>query len=92
MMLIFRGAAALSDFRVSRLSSQLAEQQIALQSCQTHYLYFVEVAKTLTAQQIEQLSQLFEANAVMSFPAMSEEENFLRGQIVIPRIGTISPW
>src|SRR5699024_7792449 len=35
---------------------------------------------------------LFEANAVMSFPAMSEEENFLRGQIVIPRIGTISPW
>ncbi|WKS97269.1 phosphoribosylformylglycinamidine synthase [Gallibacterium anatis] len=92
MMLIFRGATALSDFRVSRLSSQLAEQQIALQSCQTHYLYFVEVAKTLTAQQIEQLSQLFEANAVMSFPATSEEENFLRGQIVIPRIGTISPW
>lgn len=92
MMLIFRGATALSDFRLSRLSSQLAEQQISLQRCTTNYLYFVEVKNPLNQQQIDHLVQLFEANAVMSFPAAQGADNFLQGQIVIPRIGTISPW
>lgn len=92
MMLIFRGATALSDFRLSRLSSQLAEQQISLGNCETNYLYFVEVKNPLNQLQIDHLIQLFEANAVMSFPADNAAENFLQGQIVIPRIGTISPW
>ncbi|MFC0322718.1 phosphoribosylformylglycinamidine synthase [Gallibacterium melopsittaci] len=92
MMLIFRGATALSDFRLSRLSSQLAEQQILLRNCETHYLYFVEVKKPLNPEQIDHLNQLFEANAVMSFPVTQATESFLQGQIVIPRIGTISPW
>ena len=92
MMLIFRGATALSDFRISRLSSQLAEHNISLRTCETNYLYFVELKTLPNEDQMDHLIQLFDADAVMPFPASNITENFLQGQIVIPRIGTISPW
>ncbi len=86
-MLLFRGAPALSPFRIERLLA--AQRRIApgIRGIQVDFLHFVNLRRPLTAAQTAVLERLldFDAQAAEDTPA---------GQLLltVPRPGTISPW
>lgn len=87
MMQIFRGSPALSDFRLNQLMTQLSQAELPVRECYAEYLHFVELEQALTAQQTYQLEQLLHYG-----PTLEKHEQDGNCFIVIPRVGTISPW
>jgi len=81
-MIVFEGREALSGFRRSRLLQRLALPQSA--ALAAHHLYFID-AEALDAAQREQLGRILQAA-----PATPRSEPGLA--LVVPRIGTLSPW
>ena len=86
-MLILRGKSALSPFRIEKLLHKLRGIVPDIQSVTGQYIHFVDSDKDLMPEQQSALdrilmygAQLYELEAVGS--------EFL----VLPRIGTISPW
>jgi len=82
-MTVIRGNQALSPFRIEKLQQQIKtlidiDVQITTQS-----IYFVDSDQTLSDSEIEKTRQLLEVDA-----GISGDDQL----IVIPRIGTISPW
>jgi phosphoribosylformylglycinamidine synthase len=88
-MHILRGATALSDFRLNKLTHKLQVLDCALQRIHSEFVHFVDVAAgvELDAAKMEVLGQL------LSYGARGEQTES-RGVLflVVPRDGTISPW
>ena len=85
-LLILHGAPALSSFRLEKLLSALKAKQPNIRSIESAFIHFVETRHPLDAHQQGVLQTLLTYGGP---PARaSEGELFL----VIPRIGTISPW
>ena len=76
------GEAALSPFRLDKLLAQLARFEIS--TLRTQFWHFVQLARALSAREEEILAALLPVKeAVAASGAML---------LVVPRIGTISPW
>ena len=86
-MLILHGATALSDFRLRKLNRQIGEQLSKSITISTRYIHFVEVDSQLTDDELSVLEQ------ILHYGPKSELAE-LSGKLilVVPRIGTISPW
>ena len=86
-MLILRGSPALSPFRLEKLTNALRERVPDISHLYGEYVHFADVERSLDAAEQSTLTRLLTYGP----SAVSEEPE---GQLllVIPRIGTISPW
>ena len=85
-MLILPGCSALSPFRSQRLLSQLKDIHPAVVGISARYCHFIDAPKSLSQTDREKLDALLIYGD--PYEASEEGERF----VVIPRVGTISPW
>ncbi len=86
-MLILRGAPALSDFRLQKLTHRLTQQLDARVEIAAEYVHFADVDQALDAGEMGVLEQLLRYGPALT---TSEPEGSLL--LVVPRPGTLSPW
>ncbi|MCW8983408.1 MAG: phosphoribosylformylglycinamidine synthase, partial [Gammaproteobacteria bacterium] len=86
-MLILQGAPALSDFRLSKLNRQITDALSKSVTIATRYVHFVEVEEQLTDDELKVLEQLLHYGPKREVTEVSGEL-----MLVLPRVGTISPW
>src|SRR5512146_480148 len=86
-ILKLRGSPALSAFRLEKLHARLAEIAPGARIAAAEFWHFVESAHPLAARERAVLEQLLVYGESAS-PAAPAGELVL----VVPRIGTISPW
>jgi phosphoribosylformylglycinamidine synthase len=88
-ILKLRGRAALSDFRLSKLKTALDQHAgaAAIASIDAEYWHFAEIERELEAAELSLLSRLLEYGPQAR--AVAGDGELL---LVVPRIGTISPW
>jgi phosphoribosylformylglycinamidine synthase len=86
-MLILRGAPALSDFRNQRLLACLHDALPSIEAVYAEFMHFVLVDGELTHADADKLDKILRYGPNVAVQAMSD--NLV---LVIPRIGTISPW
>ena len=86
-MLILRGAPALSDFRNQRLLSRLQDALPSVESVYAEFMHFVLVDGELTHADSDKLNKVLRYGPNVAVQEMSD--NLV---LVIPRLGTISPW
>src|SRR4051794_6416903 len=85
--LTLRGRNALSEFRLNKLTQTLKKSVPALDGIAAEYWHFIQVKSPLQPPQRKILDRLLTYGPA---PAqVSEEGNLL---LVVPRLGTISPW
>ena len=86
-ILKLRGSPALSAFRLEKLHARLAEVAPGARIVGTEFWHFVELAHAPDARERALLEQLLTYGEAVQ-PAPDAGELYL----VLPRIGTISPW
>ena len=86
-VLRFRGARALSDFRLAKLVQELRSMQPALRGIVAEFWHFVETAAAPEAEELRLLERLLRYGTPVQ-GATPKGDLFL----VVPRLGTISPW
>ena len=82
----FRGRAALSDFRLDQLLARLRRGVPSLDTALAHYVYLIDQRGSPTAAEKQHLL------AVLGDACVDVSEGADPDCIVIPRLGTISPW
>lgn len=82
-----RGARALSEFRVAKLLPQLQSVSREVRGVRAEYWHFAELDAPLAPAQDDLLARLLQYGAP---PPAGEAGETL--WLVVPRIGTISPW
>ncbi|CAB3893378.1 Phosphoribosylformylglycinamidine synthase [Achromobacter insuavis] len=82
------GSSVLSSFRRDRLLAQLKEAGLPVADISARYEHFVSTDAALTAEQQQHLTQLLDYGT----PATGEAPAKSLALLVIPRLGTISPW
>ncbi len=86
-MLILRGAPALSAFRHGKLLEQLSQKVPAVSGLYAEFAHFAETRGDLTADEQQVLARLLKYG-----PSVPVQEPTGRLFLVMPRLGTISPW
>ena len=86
-MLILRGAPALSDFRLNKLQSKLHSLDPAIGNLSAEFVHFAEVEHELEAAEMNVLESLLQYG-----PRREKAEPCGDLFLVVPRLGTISPW
>jgi len=86
-ILKLRGARALSEFRLEKLLRQLRQAHAGIRGLHTRFWHFVETEREPSKLEREVLDRLLDSGAA---PGESDP----RGELflVVPRVGTISPW
>jgi phosphoribosylformylglycinamidine synthase len=86
-MLILSGAPAASDFRLAKLLSSIRERTRSIERLDSRYVHFIDLERDLDAGQAGILESLlrYGPDAPVASPAG-------KALLVIPRIGTVSPW
>jgi phosphoribosylformylglycinamidine synthase len=87
-MLILRGAPALSNFRTQKLLSNLQQSVPDVTGVSSEFVHFASVSSPLSDAQMQVLKQLLTYGPKVEKEVSHEGELFL----VVPRLGTISPW
>ena len=86
-MLILTGATALTDSRKPKLLSELAGLKSRIGDIDAQFVYFVETNHPISDIQAQQrLQNILQASAVSLSSLQTNEA------LVVPRLGTISPW
>jgi len=86
-MLILQGAPALSDFRLAKLQRKLRRLDSRLSRVSARFVHFAEVDGKLDGPARAVLERLLEYGPEP--PAESADGSLF---LVVPRVGTISPW
>ncbi len=86
-MLVLRGSPALSPFRLDKRLAQLREQVPAVSHLYAEFIHFADLETPLTEAERTVLDKLLTYG-----PHISAEEPAGRLLLVVPRLGTISPW
>jgi phosphoribosylformylglycinamidine synthase len=81
------GSRALSDFRLDKLLQQARKAVPRLTGIRTQYWHFVQLARPLAGAQREVLDKLLTYG-----PKSAHEDLHEAILLVVPRLGTISPW
>ena len=82
-----RGPRALSEFRLAKLAASLRKIDPGLRRVAAEYRYFVELERGLEPRERETLERLLDDGT-----AMLEEAKGGVLFLVVPRLGTLSPW
>lgn len=83
------GASALSNFRTKRLLDSVQSANLPISSIKAEFIHFAWSESQLSDENTNKLCALLNIDA--SNKKVSSDKNFL-DFIVVPRIGTISPW
>ena len=86
-ILKLRGASALSDFRLAKLLPQLKSAHPGVRAVAAEFRHFVEVREALDPAESGLLGRLLSYGAPLE--GRAPQDRFF---LVVPRIGTISPW
>ncbi len=86
-MLILKGATALSDSRKTKLLTELAGIESRMDDIDAQFVYFVE-----TISPIADLDQQQKLSAILEGQAVELTQLSTNQILVVPRLGTISPW
>lgn len=86
-MLILRGAPALSDFRNQRLLTRLQDALPNIEAVYAEFMHFVLVDGELTDLDADKLNKVLRYGP--NVPVQNLSDHLV---LVIPRLGTISPW
>ncbi|MDP6969124.1 MAG: phosphoribosylformylglycinamidine synthase, partial [Gammaproteobacteria bacterium] len=86
-MLTLRGAPALSEFRQQRLLTELQAQIPAVTGVYGEFMHFVNLHAELTADEQQVLESILHYG-----PSAQREDTTDLMLLVVPRLGTISPW
>ena len=87
-MLILPGAPAFSDFRLDKLRQSFAANGVSIDNISAQYVHFADVAEELSQAEGDVLAQLLTYGPKQDVDLLETGDRF----IVIPRLGTISPW
>jgi phosphoribosylformylglycinamidine synthase len=90
-MFSLRGGPALSEARLDRLIRNLRVGQPALQTLEAEKIFFVEADRSLTKEEEHVLDALLRDGHRPAPPPDRESPGTFE-LIVVPRLGTISPW
>src|SRR5580698_7753210 len=86
-MLQISGPAALSAFRIAKLLDRLSALDDSVGAVAARFMHFVDVARPLASAEHEVLA------ALLSYgPQLPSPDETGTCVLVVPRIGTISPW
>jgi phosphoribosylformylglycinamidine synthase len=85
-VLRFRGARALSDFRLAKLLAELKKALPAVRGAAAEFWHFVEADRELGADEKSLLERLLRYGTPPAGDPAGEPF------VVVPRLGTISPW
>lgn len=87
-MINIAGRASLSSFEHQNILSKLQAKWPKLEAFTEHYVHFVDHEKTLSDAGLEKIHQL------LSYGPSAPSESNPDGQLIliVPRLGTISPW
>ncbi len=86
-MIHLPGAAALSGFRLEKLRRQLEANAPGIVSLAAHYIYFVDLARSLETAERTLLEELLDCD-----PRNAHAPQGNQTLVVTPRPGTVSPW
>jgi len=86
-MLQLRGTTALSPFRTEKLLSAAQAVLPTLQAIHSEFVYFIESETALAESDQALLKELLNAPS-----AVAQQASTATLMLVVPRIGTISPW
>ncbi|HET9960266.1 MAG TPA: phosphoribosylformylglycinamidine synthase [Polyangiaceae bacterium] len=89
-MLVLRGAAALTPFRRARKLEELKKLQPSLTGLSAEHWYFVETQSAIEPFKLDRLLSIVEATPLQASSAEAAQR--AAHLIVVPRLGTISPW
>ena len=81
------GRRALSDFRIAKLLVQLRRELRDIRAIRTQYRHFAKLKRVLSPAEGKTLASLLTYG-----PAAQEEHSGEGAVLVVPRLGTISPW
>ncbi|WP_273382960.1 phosphoribosylformylglycinamidine synthase [Actinobacillus porcinus] len=87
MFQIFRGSAALSDFRLNQLATRFQNANLPVKSCYAEYMHFAHLSAALSVEETQELEELLHYG-----PTLAQHEPKGECFVVIPRVGTISSW
>ncbi len=90
-MLVIPGSSAISDFRKIKALEQLQKSVPDCVEIEAHFLFIADLAEPLTQKQMGVVASLLNLAAIAPVPALVNENRCVE-RIVVPRIGTISPW
>lgn len=90
-MLLLPGSPALSDFRLRKLLSTIQSAVSQVQRLQSRFLHLADLAAELTAHEQHVLKSLLTYGPREE---SADQHDHQHGQLilVLPRLGTISPW
>jgi len=91
-MLQLRGAAALSSFRVNKLLASARQKVARLAAISTEFVHFVDLECALDDDGRRVLEQLLCYGTLSDSPVSEATENEGPVLLVVPRLGSISPW
>ena len=93
-MLILSGCTALSEFRKTKLLQTLQAKIPHLQDIQAEYVHFVNVLHTLSDTEMHTLEEVLSYGEQQPAEPLATQtlSNTQQRLLVIPRLGTISPW
>ncbi len=86
-MLELRGAPALSTFRHAKLLAQLRVSVPEIEALHAEYVHFADLERELDATELSLLERLLDYG-----PAQQDSDVEGLALLVVPRIGTQSPW
>ncbi len=88
MILTLQGPSALSEFRQRRLLAELQAVQPAITALEAHFLHLAEIRRPLEPEEQARL-ELILAYGTPAAPAAANDGIQC---LVVPRLGTLSPW
>src|SRR5688572_27784183 len=80
------GRRALSEFRLQKLLAQARQSLPRLAAVHAQFWHFVQLRRPLAAHEREVL------DALLTYGPRTAHDTVRTGLLVVPRIGTISPW
>ncbi|MFA6119764.1 MAG: phosphoribosylformylglycinamidine synthase [Sideroxydans sp.] len=83
------GKSALSAFRLDKLRTALSATKTGVTLEDTRHVYFTELSSPLAANEVALLNRLLSLDSDAGEPDIEGKSHTL---LVIPRLGTISPW
>ena len=90
-MLVLPGASALSVFKHAKLLASLQTISPELLTISARYIHLFDVAEPLSAPDRHVLNSLLEYGVPYKEPEACDEATYSEC-LVVPRLGTISPW
>ncbi|MCU7834850.1 MAG: phosphoribosylformylglycinamidine synthase [gamma proteobacterium symbiont of Taylorina sp.] len=91
-MLILHGKSALSIFRIEKLLRQLQAINADIQAISSQYIHFIESEREISQPNLLVLERILIYGEHSSLARINTTDNQIIEILVVPRIGTISPW